>query len=217
MDTREMPKSRFLAAFFLTLFIFLLIIVTNNYFNETKLNSISSTYNDARIDTLDAEMQYNILAENPCLALNFGPLTEELFELGSRLTEMEENMGKENKQVINLKKYYSILEVRSWLFLKKAAKDCKIDATGILFFYSNKNDCDSCEKQGFVLNYIRKSSPNVYVYSFDTNLGLSAISTLKLTYNITEVPSIVINDRKYEDFKDADEIFGLLKAPDKHE
>ena len=210
MDPRALPKSRFLAAFFLTALIFLLIIITNNYFNETKLNSISSAYNDARIDALDAELQYNILTENPCLALNFEPLGDELFELGGKLTSMEDSMGKENTQVIDLKKYYSILEARQWLFLKKASKECKMNTTTILFFYSNKDDCESCEKQGFVLNYVRKNMPDVYVYSFDVNLDISAIRALKLTYNVTEVPSIVVNDNVYREFKDSDEIIKMI-------
>ena len=211
MDPRALPKSRFLAAFFLTALIFLLIIITNNYFNETKLNSISSAYNDARIDALDAELQYNILTENPCLALNFEPLGDELFELGGKLTSMEDSMGKENTQVIDLKKYYSILEARQWLFLKKASKECKMSTTTILFFYSNRDDCGSCEKQGFVLNYVRKNMPDVYVYSFDVNLDISAIRALKLTYNVTEVPSIVVNDNVYREFKDSDEIIKMIR------
>lgn len=213
MAGREIiPKGRFLAAFFLTAFIFLLIIVINNYFNEAKLNQLNSLYNDVRIDVLDAEVQYGVLSENPCLALNFAPMTDELFELGGKLTGMEERLGKENKQVLDLKKYYSIIEARQWLFLKQASKECKINATPILFFYSNKQDCELCEQQGFVLNYIRKSIPDVYIYSFDTNLDISAIRALKLTYNITEVPSIVIKNRAYAGFKDSDKITELLSG-----
>jgi len=216
MDIRSIPRDRFLAAFFLTAFIFVLAILLNNYFNEIRLNRLNSIYNDARIDVMNAEVQYNILSENPCLALNFEPMTNELFELGGKLTTMEDRLGKDNEEVLNLKKYYSILEAKQWLFLKKASKECKINTKPILFFYSNEEDCKNCEQQGFVLSYIRKISKDVYVYSFDANLDTSAIRALKLTYNITDVPSLVVDDNTYMGFMDADDLFEILNM-EEHE
>ncbi len=210
MDQRNIPKIRFLTAFFLAAFIFLLIILVNNYFSEAKLSRLNSIYNDARIDVMDADVQYSILSENPCQALNFEPMTNELFELGNKLTTMEERLGKNNKEVLDLKKYYSILEARQWLFLKKASKECKINTKPILFFYSNEEDCGDCEQQGFVLSYIRKALPDVYVYSFDTNLNISAIRALKLNYNITQVPSLVINDKTYIGYMDTDILISTM-------
>ena len=209
---RNIPKSKFLAAFFITAFIFLLIIVTNNYFNDVKLNKLNSIYNDIRIDALNAEIQYAIISENPCLGLNFEPISNELSELGNKLTSMENQLGKKNKQVLDLKKYYSVLEIRQWLFVKKASNDCDENATPILFFYSNEEDCDVCESQGFVLNYIRKSIPNVYIYSFDVNLDSTAVETLKLSYNITTTPSLLINEITYAGFRDSDEVLGILEG-----
>lgn len=208
---RKFPKSKFIAAFCLTGFIFLLIITTNNYFNEAKLNQLNAIYNNIRIDSLNAEVQYEILSQNPCLALNFGPMNSELFDLGNKLTDMEERLGKTNSQVLDLKKYYSILESRQWLFVKKASKECKQNATAILFFYSNQDDCSDCDSQGFVLNYIRKTLPNVYIYSYDVNLDSTPIEALKLNYNITSVPALVVNERTYLGFKDTDELIAILK------
>jgi hypothetical protein len=210
--SRELPRAKFVAAFFLTAFIFLVIVVTNNYFNEAKLNHLNSVYNNIRIDALNAEVQYEIISENPCIALDFAPISNELAELGDKLTDMESQLGKKNQQVLDLKKYYSILEIRQWLFVKKASKQCNANATPVLFFYSNENDCSDCESQGFVLNYIRKSQPNVYVYSFDVNLDTSSIKTLKLSYNITMTPSLVIRDKTYLGFHDADKIVEILRT-----
>lgn len=210
MDPRNIPKSRFLAALFLTALIFLAVILTNNYFTETKLNRLNSIYSDIRIDVMDADAQYSILSENPCQALNFEPMTNELFELGNKLTDMEERLGKNNKEVLDLKRYYSILEAKQWLFLKKASKECNMTTNPILFFYSNQEDCNSCEQQGFVLSYLRKALPGVYVYSFDANLDISAIRALKLNYNVTKTPALVINDETYVGYMDADTLTQIL-------
>lgn len=208
---RQISKPRFLAAFFLTAFIFLLVIVTNNYFNEARMNKLNSIYNDIRIDALNAEVQYEIISENPCVALNFEPMNDELFDLGEKLTAMEESLGKNNQQVLDLKKYYSILETRQWLFVKKASKQCNKNATPIMFFYSNQEDCGDCEQQGFVLNYIRTAVPNSYIYSFDVNLDSSAVKALKVSHNITTVPALVINDKTYFGLKNSEEIIKIIR------
>jgi hypothetical protein len=207
---REVPKAKFLAAFFLTAFIFLLIIVTNNYFNEIKINQLNSIYNNLRIDALNAEIQYEIISENPCVALNFDPISNELAELGDKLTSMETQLGKQNQQVLDLKKYYSILEIRQWLFVKKVSQECGKDAIPVLYFYSNEEDCATCDSQGFVLNYLKSTMPNVYIYSFDVNLDSSAVRTLKATYSITTAPSLVIREQLYVGFRDSDELLRIL-------
>jgi hypothetical protein len=208
---RDFHKARIIAAFSITVLIFVLIFVANNYFNEIKMNQLNSMYNNIRIDSLNAEVEYQVLSENPCAALNFEPIGNELFDLGSKLSIMENQLGKENQQVLDLKKYYSILQIRQWLFVKKASVQCSSNTTPILFFYSNAGDCDDCESQGFVLNYIRKDRPNTYVYSFDMNLDSSAIGALKISYNITSVPAILIKDKVYYGYRDADNISQLIK------
>ena len=208
---RELPKSKFIAAFSITILIFLVIIVSNNYFNEIRMNQLQKIYNDIRVDALNAEAQYEILSENPCLMMNFDPISGQLFELGNKLTEMEDSLGKTNAQVLDMKKYYSVLEARHWLFVKKVSKQCNSNATPILFFYSNAGDCGDCEQQGFVLGYIKKIMPQVYIYSFDSNLDSSAVKALKASYNITEVPSLVIKEKVYAGLKDADSITSILQ------
>lgn len=208
---RNIPKSRFLAAFLLTAIVFLLIIITNNYFNEARMNKLNSIYNDIRIDALNAEVQYEIISENPCMALDFDPISNELFDLGGKLTEMETSLGKKNNQVLDLKKYYSILEIRQYLFVKKASEQCNKTAVPILFFYSNEEDCGTCENQGFVLGYVKKSMPNVQIYSFDVNLDSIAVKTLITRHNITNTPSLVIYDKTYDGFNDADKILNITR------
>ncbi len=207
---RELPKSKLIAAFSLTVLIFLLIIVMDNYFNEAKLNQLSDIYNNVRIDSLNQEVQYDVLSQNPCVALNFGPIDAELSDLGNKLTSMEESLGKNNDQVLNLKQYYSLVEIQQFLFVKRAVHQCDINSTPILFFYSNQNDCNTCDSQGFVLNYVKKMLPNAYVYSFDVNLNSSAVSALKATYNITKAPSLVINGTTYAGFMDSDVVLSIL-------
>ena len=208
---REVPKSRFIAAFFIAAFTFLLIIMATNYINDTKITKLNNIYDSIRIDAMNAEVQYEIISENPCLALNFNPISDELFELGQKLTSMENSLGKKNQQVLDLKKYYSVLEIRQYLFVKKASKQCNKSATPILYFYSNEEDCADCEQQGFILNYIRNELPDIHVFSFDSNLESSPVKALILNYNVTSVPSLVINQKTYAGLRDSDEVTKIIK------
>jgi hypothetical protein len=102
-------------------------------------------------------------------------------------------MGKDNQQVINLKEYYHLLEIRHWLFLKKAKETCNSDNELILFFYSNKGDCSMCEEQGNVLTYMHSKYPEISIYSFDANIENPAIQTMRSLYGASELPVLVVN------------------------
>lgn len=85
----------------------------------------------------------------------------------------------------------------------------------MLFFYSNdENKCGDCDQQGFILSFVRKKYPNlnVHVYSFNFDINNPAISTLKHYYNITTVPSIVIDEKAYLGYRDVDFIENILKS-----
>lgn len=211
MERRYIRKSKYIAALAVTAFIFLLIINVNSYFDELRLNKLNNIYNEVRMDTMGAELQYQLISENPCVALDYAPFTEELYDLGEKLTFMENSLGKNNQQVLDLKEYYSLLEIRHWLFLKNAIQECNINTNIILYFYSNKGNCDKCENQGYVLSYIHEKYNNTKIYSFDYNIDNSAITTLKKTYNLTaELPVMIINEETYYGFKDRTDIENII-------
>ncbi len=66
-----------------------------------------------------------------------------------------------------LKKYYSILEIKHWLLVKKTAKECKVNIGSIVYLYGDKKNCPNCENQGYVLTTLREKYPFLRVYSFD--------------------------------------------------
>jgi len=71
------------------------------------------------------------------------------------------------------------------------------------------------QKQGYVLDKIvDRSNGTVDIFSFNKNYHEDgALETLKLYYNITSTPTIIINgDIKKEGYADYDEIKELLHA-----
>jgi len=197
---------KLLATFSLATLIFLVGIMFGNFISNKKIDMIMGLEQDLKTETYAAETQYMLLTQEPCRDVDTSPLTEELYQIGSKIAYMENQLGATNKKVIELKEYYSLLEIKHWMLLKKIQSECNQDFNLILYFYSNNGDCLSCEQQGFILNYIKKKHENTKIYSFDINNKNSALSTLKLLYNITGTPSLVINDRPFSGFKETKDI-----------
>jgi len=126
--------------------------------------------------------------------------------LADKISYSENNIGAEDVDVISLKKYYSLLEIKDYLLMKKIRERCGEKSIFILYFYKNDN-CDDCTKQGYVLTSLREKYPDLRVYSFDYNLDLSAIKAMVSIYKVQDnLPAIVINGKVYNGFKSIEEI-----------
>ena len=208
---RRLSKTKYLAVFATTTLIFLIGLIIGNYISNTKLKKIDKLEQDLRIDTMSVELQYMLLSENPCAITDSNVLTEELYGIGNKLDYMESRLGSDNPNVLWIKEYYSLLEIRHWLFMNKIKKDCNSKNPLILYFYSNKGDCPKCEEQGYVLSYIRKKYPATRVYSFDININNTALDSIKDIFKITnkELPILIINGKVHYGFKDRTDIESL--------
>ncbi len=207
MDRKKINYGKYFLVFVISTLIFIGGIYLGTELSEGKLESISDMEQDIRIQILGMELQYELLATEPCGALNTTPLTKELYELSDRLNYMENNLGVNHEGVLRLKEYYSLLELRQWMFLKKTNEICERNNTLILYFYSNIGDCDTCEEQGYVLTYIRRKYPNTRIYTFDINIDNIALNTIKELYiKDDELPVLIINDKVYYGFKDREQI-----------
>lgn len=194
----RISATKYLAVFAITTLIFLVGIIIGNIISTSKISDIIEMQQALRTKILAIELQYDLLAEEPCSAK--ATASEELYEIGSRLDHMESTLGKDNEDVIRLKEYYSLLELRHWLFTEKIKEECSTNTTSLIYFYSNTGDCDKCEEQGFILSYLHKKLPNINIYSFDINIEDPALKALKELYNITTTPTIMINKKVHTGF-----------------
>ena len=89
MSRQKADKNKYLAVFAMTTLIFIVGILLGNYFSEKKLDQVDHLGQNLKIDTLAMELQYELLAEDPCSHINNTPLAEDLYELASKLDYME--------------------------------------------------------------------------------------------------------------------------------
>lgn len=218
-----MDWKKYAYTFLITAVIFVTAILASNYFSQKKMNEIKNIESRIAVDILASETQFSLLSELSCKEISSGLLSKELATLGDKLSYTEQNRGSDDAEVLNLKKYYSLLQIKDFLLMQKIKNRCGSNPTNnglfIMYFYSNEGDCSDCEKEGFVLTKLRADYPELRVYSFDYNLDLSALKTLISIYNIKkDLPAILINDKVYSGFKSVDDIkeaLPILKEIDK--
>ena len=214
---RALSNKRYVIAFVLTLLIFTLGFLLGSVATESKFTELKDLQQDLRTQLASYDMQSLLLSQNTCKFNDVDTLIKELGTLADRLTAMENQLGKDNKDVIKLKEYYSLLEIRHWLFLKKLNQDCGTDYKLALFFYSSdEKTCPSCESQGYILSYFRARDEKLRIYSFDITIDNPALESLKVLYSIQTVPSIVLDDHLYSEYLTKEQLEEKLAQQNTH-
>ena len=208
---REINWTKYILAFATTAAIFFSAIFLSNYFSGKKIDELKFIEDKIAMDILASETQFALLKESSCRDIDNSVLSKELNSFSKRLSYMEGSFGIDNPQVVRLKKYYSLLQIKDYLLLKKVGEKCNFPPVFILYFYSNKGDCSDCEKTGYVLTHLRKAYPQLKIYSFDYNLDISTVKTLIDVYGIEDnLPAIVMNRKTHYGFKVLEEMEELL-------
>jgi len=199
--------KKYLIVFLITATLFLSASYLSNYFGDRKLGELKTIQDKIAIDVLSSETQYSLLSDLSCKNLSGSVLSGELAELARKLEWGEENLGA-SEEVLYLKKYYSLLEIKDYLLAKKIAERCKVKSAFILYFYTTLENCSECERQGLVLTALRDKYPELRVYSFDYSIDLSAVKSMLTIFKIedTKLPAVVIDDEVLTGFHSLEEL-----------
>lgn len=213
--------KKYIIVLFITVTIFIAGLWFSNYLSNKKINQLKNIESKISLDLMSSETQFSLLQEQSCKDVSGSTvLSSELNSLADKISYSENNIGADDTDVVSLKKYYSLLEIKDYLLMKKIKERCGEDSIFILYFYKN-TECEDCTKQGYVLTSLREKYPDLRVYSFDYNLDLSAIRTMISIYNIKDnLPAVVINGKVYNGFQSIEEIektFPQLKKAVKKE
>lgn len=205
-------NKKYLIAFLITTTIFASALLVSNYFSQKRIENIRDIQKTISTNILSLETQFELLEESSCEYIRENPvLSGELNALTKRLSYMEGQLGSDDSQVKELKKSYSLLEIKDYMLMKRISRKCEIKPIFILYFYSNKDDCSKCEEMGHILTHLREEYPKLRVYSFDYHLELAALDTLMSINNIKhELPAMVVNDKVVHGFKDLEKMKEML-------
>jgi hypothetical protein len=206
-------SRKYLYAFLITAAIFATAVFASNQLGKKKLADVKNIEDRLALDILSSETQFSLLEETQCKDVGNTYLSKELGNLSDRLSVAESENAKDNPDVVNLKSYYSLLEIKDYLLMKKITAKCGIKPTFILYFYSNEGDCPDCQKTGYVLTALHDKYPELRIYSFDYNLDVEAIRTLTSIYKLkNQLPAIIINGDPYYGFRTLEDLQASVPA-----
>jgi len=203
MNKRD--KGLLISSLILAIVIFLLGFLLGNYIAGSRLEKFKESEEMLLYNIIGLEVRESML--NDICQINDNDLWKEKVELGRMLTSLERKKGKESEEVLRTKEIYEIIEIKSIIFLEKIKEECNENFSIILFFYSNKPKFSLIsEDQGMILDTI------VYQHNEKKEESQNPASRfLKAKYNITEGPSIVINDIVLRGYQSKQNILELLK------
>ncbi|MBP6868986.1 MAG: hypothetical protein KBC16_02650 [Candidatus Pacebacteria bacterium] len=193
------PTSRnAILALFITLAIIGTVVYAVNYLDQQRVQELNAIQTQLSTDTLSIETQFSLLEEVPCEDIAEGTLlSQEVGTLGDKLAYTENRLGSDNAEVLQLKKQYTLLQIRDYLLTKRLRETCDLEPVVALYFYSNAGDCKDCERAGAALSYLRETYPRLRVYSFDYHLELGALQTLEQVEKVEPVfPAFIIEGKR---------------------
>lgn len=208
----QIDTKKYIIVFLITVGLFLGAISLSGYLNNRKLAEVQGIQDKISIDILSSETQFSLLSELSCQDVSRSNLSSELNSLAEKIAYSENNIGNTNDDVIELKKFYSLLEIKDFLLMKKINERCNTKTYSILYFYTTEVNCSECTKQGYVLTALREKYPDLRVYSFDYNLDLSALRAMISIYKVedTKLPALVVNDKLTTGFQSIEDIEKLI-------
>ncbi len=209
---RPVEWKKYALAFLITSAVFATALFISNSLNDRRIQELQNTKDRISIDILSLEIQFDLLQGLSCADITDNSvLSGELATLASRLDFTETQLGADNPEVLRLKQQYSLLQIKDYLLMQKVSEKCSVKPVFVLYFYSNEGDCPDCTREGDVLTYLREQYPQLRVYSFDYNLDLAALKTLRTITKLSgKLPAISINNKVYYGFQGTDDILKIL-------
>ncbi len=204
--------KKYLIVFFLTAGLFAVAAWLSSYFGSQKISELKSIQDNIALDILSSETQFSLLSDLSCKNITDSVLSGQLGEMGQKLEWGEKNLGN-TAEVLYLRKYYSLLEIKDYLLMKNISARCGTKYAFILYFYTNADNCSECQREGLVLSDLRDKYPSLRVYSFDYSTDLSAVKSMLDIYKIkdTVLPAVVLQDEVLTGFHPESEFEEKIK------
>lgn len=209
----EIRWSKYIFVLILTVGVIAIAVVTSNYLYRERLAEVDSVESRIQLNLLASEVQFELLKQLPCTEESLPVLSEELNNLAERVAFLESERGDGDSEVRELKRRYSLFQIKDFLAVRDIGVRCKLPVYPILYFYSNNGDCADCRKQGALLTNLREEYPELRIYSFDYNIDGAGVDSLRRLYKLDgALPIIVINNKPRYGFTSLDNFAELFPS-----
>jgi len=214
----QSQKYVFLNAFILALFIFGAGILLGYWFEGLRGDEVNRLYLQSELNLLDMK----VVSDAFNTQFSCDNAAEENIKFGDRIYQEAKILERyENAQRISeTLKYqhykYDILRVMFFLNSKKIKENCNDSFHIVTYFYKyNEPDKDTKNKQAVFSNMLMRLKENrgsdILLIPIAGDIDFSSINLLIKEYNITQLPTILIDDKiKITEIKTAEEVGNIL-------
>lgn len=215
---REINIKRYLMAGVLTLLIFTVGLLLGVVFENYRVQSLQKESQIQEINFKSNQLSYVYLSSladqnTSCIALKIS-LEKSIKDLSKSLETIENykqgsNFNDQEYEILSRR--YLLDNLNYWILSKKTTDTCSYNTVNLLYFYDS--NCEICPNQGIILTYYKKKlGDNLLVFPINTNFVKEEpmIKLLLTVYNVTEYPSIVIDDKVYKGIVSQEELHGIL-------
>lgn len=217
-NIREINKARYVVASLITLCIFLLGMMLGFVVEEKRMRFSQEESANQQMDFRSMQLQYEYInqlsLEQDCETM------QETFEANVKNLELarlklEEytKSSKINKDDFDkIRRDYTISQLQYWLFAKKKKQICDSEDVSVLYFFAEDKSCPDCNKQSFVLTYLKKIfGTDLLIFSLNTNFTEEPmVGLLQKSYNVTEYPTMIIDNKRIEGLHNKDDLLNLI-------
>lgn len=201
---REFNKRRYLLAFIVTAAIFLLGFFFGFVMDVNRINYFQQLNEEQKLNLRSLQLQYEIVktgsVNNPCGAFRFmfNTFIVELENNRERLETYTLQAKIKKDEFSILQREYVLSQINFWYISKNLKESCpgESDFVTVIYFYSDKTACPSCDDQAAVLNYYKtKLKENLLIFALDERFESTEpiITLLKQSYNVTSYPTLIVN------------------------
>lgn len=208
---KKIEILKYIVVLIVTVGLFATIFYVTDVANNKRVSAVRIAQDTIAINLLSSETQFTLLRKTDCSAgVEENLFKNDLKSVADRLTYLESTVGTTDEEVVNLKKYYSLLQLKDYLLIEELGQRCGFKPATIIYF--NTATCSTeCQKQDYVIAGLREKYPELRIYTFDTGLELSAIKTLQnVTHAGEQAPSLVIGGKVFSGFQPIDAIEKII-------
>lgn len=207
---RGLSRDKYIIAGVVTLGIFLLGLFLGLAIEGKRVNYIDSLSRRQNLDFSSLQLQYTFIdqmsQEKNCLAVQriFEQNIDNLESTRIRLENFDRDATLNKNEFDLLKNEYVLAQIRYWMLAERTKKLCGADIVSVLYFFSDEKECPDCDRQAFVLTYLKKKfKDRLLIFSFDSKFESEPmILLLKKTYNVSKYPAIAIEGKTKAGFVD---------------
>ncbi len=201
-------KKRYLLAFLMGTLIFLIGFGITHGIAYMEYQRVVGLQDPTSYQIFQDKLQYSLFGGNICAKETYQKISNDLNFQGQIIGDIEDTLGKDDLNVLFRKKFYTLIQLEHFEYVKLINNECNKNINTLLFFYSNEEkDLKESEELGELISPIyQRNKNNLVVYSFDLNLDSEIMKKLTDKYNITSSVIILNEKERFREINNINEI-----------